>query len=583
MTVEYTDSRETGGESRRWTERLGLNMRQSTLISIAVAAILLVLVVPPVWFLLKGGFTSADTGAFTFDNYRELLAEKRLLGSAVNTFVFAVGSAVVALLFGGLLAWIVERTDTPLKPLAYITAIVSLGTPYVLYVSAWLFILGRAGPVNMLYRYLTGEPGVLVNVYSMTGMILVEGFLWSPLVFLLLGSILKNANPELEEAARMCGATVTSTLRRITLHLSLPAILALSMLVFIRAIESFEVPALVGLPGSVNVLTTDIYLSMTEKVPPDFGRASAFSTVLLVIVAVLLYFYGRLSRSAERFSTITGKGFRPRPFALGRGRWVGAGIVLVNFFFVLVLPISILLWASFLPFYQAPTIERMKLLTVKNYVQVLESTHYLGLMAHTIIVAAGAATAAVLLTMFASWLAARRHPGGWILDQLATVPLIFPGIVLGVAVMQMFLAVPIPVYGTLWIIIWALTIRYLPYGMRYSYAGMLQIHPELEEAASVSGATATQTLRKIIAPLLAPSLMAGWLFIFLLGARVLSLPILLAGPKSQTVAVTMYDLWSNGQSTELAALGICWTLLMTLLASGFYWLSRRSASRETSQ
>ena len=154
----------------------------------------------------------------------------------------------------------------------------------------------------------------------MPGMVIVEGFLWSPLAFLLVGATLRNANPELEEAARVSGAGVWQTIRRVTMRLSLPSIMALSMLVFIRAIEAFEVPALVGLPGRISVLTTDIYSNMVARAPPDVGGASALSVLMLLLVLVLLYVYGRLSRHAERFATITGKGFRPRPFDLGRLR-----------------------------------------------------------------------------------------------------------------------------------------------------------------------------------------------------------------------------------------------------------------------
>jgi iron(III) transport system permease protein len=579
VSLAVTDATRARGIGKIWrASSAGVN--QATVVTVIIAVILVVLVAPPVWFLIKGSFTGKAIGGeeqFTLDYYRQLLQERRLFESVTNVLVFAVGSAVVALLFGGLLAWIVERTDTPLKALAYLTSIISLGTPYVLYVSAWLLLLGRAGPVNMLYQHFSGESDVLIDVYSLPGMILVEGFLWSPLVFLLLGATLRNGNPELEEAARMSGASVWDTFWRITLRLSMPAVLALAMLVFIRSLEAFEVPALVGLPGSVNVLTTDIYIEMHDQVPPDFGRASAFSVVLLMIVAVLLYVYGRLSRRAERFATITGKGYRPRLFALGRVRYVTVAVIVFNFLVVLVAPLAILIWAALMPFYQSPTRSGLALLTLDNFRAVLQSLHYLELMTNTVIVAASAATAAVVVTMFASWCAARRKPGGWILDQLATIPLIFPGIVLGVAVMQVFLNVPVPIYGTLWILVWALTIRYLPYGMRYSYAGMLQIHGELEEAASVAGATSIESLRRIIMPLLAPSLIAGWLFIFLLAARVLSLPILLAGPGSQTVAVAMYDLWANGQGSELAALGILWTVLMTAIAFSFYLLARRTA------
>jgi ABC-type spermidine/putrescine transport system, permease component I len=179
-----------------------------------------------------------------------VLGSRRFLVTSANSLVFAAGSAVVALGIGWTTAWIVERTNTPLKPLAYLTAIISLGTPYILYVTAWLLLLGKAGPINQLYRTLTGTSDVLINVYSMPGMIMVEGFLWSPLAFLLVGATLRNANPELEEAARVSGAGTWMTIRRVTLRLSLPSILALAMLVFIRAIEAFEVPALVGCPAA---------------------------------------------------------------------------------------------------------------------------------------------------------------------------------------------------------------------------------------------------------------------------------------------------------------------------------------------
>ncbi len=540
------------------------------------------LVIPPLWFLVQGSFfvnkLDGSLGPFTWRYYARLFEDSRLIGSAINSAIFAVGSAIIALLFGGLLAWLVERTNAPLKPLAYLTTIITLGTPYVLYVGAWLFLLGKAGPLNAIYRNVTGSGDLLFNVYSLSGMILIEGFLWSPLVFLLLSATFRASNPELEEAARMSGASVWRTFRRVTIKLAMPALLALALLVFIRAIEAFEVPALVGLPGRVNVLTTDIFLEIRGRVPPDLGYASAFASVLLVLVAVLLHFYGRLSRHAERYHTVTGKGFRPRLFDLGKGRWIAGAVILINFLFVLALPTLVLVWASLLPFYQTFSLKALSLLSFDNYRAVFASGLYLDLAWNTIFVAAVSATAVMAITLLAGWIAARRRPGGAVLDQLATVPLIFPGIVLGVAVMQVFLALPLKIYGTVWILIIAFVVRYLPYGMRYSYSGVLQIHHELEEAASVAGAAPRTILRRVVAPLLAPAIAAGWLFIFLLGARVLSLPILLAGPSSQTMAVAMFDMWSNGQGTELAALGLSWTLLMTAIACVFYVLSRRGAS-----
>ena len=551
---------------------------QTSLLAAVLIVVLAALVLPPFVFLLKASVVDAQRGGeWSLANFEAVLGSRRFLAISANSLVFAAGSAVVALAIGWTTAWIVERTNTPLKPLAYLTAIISLGTPYILYVTAWLLLFGKAGPVNQLYRNVTGTPDLLIDVYSMFGMIMVEGFLWSPLAFLLVGATLRNANPELEEAARVSGAGTWMTIRRVTLRLSLPSILALAMLVFIRAIEAFEVPALVGLPGRISVLTTDIYGNMVAKAPPDIGGASALSVLMLVLVLVLLAIYGRLSRHAERFATVTGKGFRPRPFDLGRLRYATAGILVLNFLLLLAVPIAMLAWVSLLPFYQPVSTAALARVTLDNYRTVFSADH-VGLIANTLLVAVATATLAVALTFLAAWLAVRRAPGGWALERLATIPLVFPGLILGIAVMQLFLHLPIPLYGTLGILIWAFVINYLPYGMRYSAAGMLQIHRELEESAEMCGASPLMRLRRIVAPLLAPALLAGWLFIFLMAARVLSLAILLSGPRSQTMAVTLFDLWTNGQGTELAALGLIWSMLMAMIAAIFYLLARRYAA-----
>ena len=551
---------------------------QTLLLAAVLIVVLAALVLPPFVFLLNASVVDAQRGGeWSLANFEAVLGSRRFLVTSANSLVFAAGSAVVALAIGWTTAWIVERTNTPLKPLAYLTAIISLGTPYILYVTAWLLLFGKAGPINQLYRTLTGTSDVLINVYSMPGMIMVEGFLWSPLAFLLVGATLRNANPELEEAARVSGAGTWMTIRRVTLRLSLPSILALAMLVFIRAIEAFEVPALVGLPGRISVLTTDIYGNMVAQAPPDIGGASALSVLMLALVLVLLAIYGRLSRHAERFATITGKGFRPRPFDLGRLRYLAAGILVLNFLLLLAVPIAMLAWVSLLPFYQPISTAALALVTLDNYRTVFSPDH-VGLIANTLLVAVATATLAVALTFLAAWLAVRRAPGGWVVERLATIPLVFPGLILGIAVMQLFLHLPIPLYGTLGILIWAFVINYLPYGMRYSAAGMLQIHRELEESAEMCGASPLMRLRRIVAPLLAPALLAGWLFIFLMAARVLSLAILLSGPRSQTMAVTLFDLWTNGQGTELAALGLIWSMLMAMIAAVFYILARRSAA-----
>lgn len=550
-----------------------------------IAGILLVvlalLMLPPLWILFLDSFTEQDaigeiTGV-TLGHFAKLLADKRAVESAWNSIVFAIGSTILSLLTGGVLAWLVERTNAPFKVLAYLATIISMGTPFILHVIAWLFLLGKVGPLNDLYRIVTGADDNLFNVHSMTGMILIEGFLWSPLVFLMLGATFRAANADMEEAARMSGATVFDTLRRVSLPLAKPALLALSLFVFIRSIGAFEVPALVGMPARLYVLTTDVYAA-TIHVPPDLGYAAAFSVVMVAIMAVLLYYYGRLSRNAERFASVTGKGYRPRPFDLGTGRWIAGAIIIFNFMIVLVLPLITLIWMSLLPFPKSFGLSGIPLLTLDNFMAVFTVGGYTELAVNSITVAAGAATVVMLLTALAGWIAARNGPGGRVLDQLATISLVFPSICLGVAVMEVYLRVPLPIYGSLWIIVIAYVIRYMPFGMRYVYSGVLQLHKELEEAAGVAGAGAMTTLRRIVAPLLSPALIAGWLFIFLIANKELAIAVLLASPTSKVIAVAIFDQYVNGQGGELAAFGLCWTVLMTGIAVIFFAQMRRGAA-----
>jgi iron(III) transport system permease protein len=552
-------------------------MAPTRLLAIAAIVVVSVLVLPPIWMLLWGSVSETNPdgsyGALTWAHYARLADNPRLWSSIVNSAVFAIGTTLFALLIGGSMAWLVARTDAPFQGLVYLTTIVSMATPYLLYVTAWLYLFGRAGPINALYRTLFSTEDILIRVNSMASMILIEGFLWMPLVFLLMTATFQNGNAELEEAARTSGASLGQTLRRISLRLALPAILALGLFVFVRSLESFEVPALVGLPGNISVLTSEIYVSM-RKVPPDTGHASAFSVVLLAIVAVLLQLYAYFTRRTEAYGSITGKAFRPRTIALGRRRVLAGAYIILNCTIVIVLPLLALLWLALSPYPRPISIEGFSSLTIKQFGAIVHSTMYLEWSSHTIFLAALSATIVVAITGIAGWLAARRHPGGMLLDNLATLPVIFPGLVLGLAILQIFLVAPVPIYGTLWIILIAFVIRYLPYGQRYAFAGVLQIHRELEEAATVNGASTWLVLRRIIFPLLAPTIMSAWLFVFLLAARELSMVVLLASPSSETIAVAMLDLWTGGQSGELAAMGLIWTTLMTVIAAIFYALTR---------
>lgn len=543
-----------------------------------LALILAILIVPPAWFLFKVSLHVSNPdgtlGALTFEHYTSLFTERFFLPALINTIVYSFGTAIVALAFGITQALIVERTNAPGRQWVFLGAIIALGIPNVLHVVSWLLILGRSGPFNNAIAAVFG-PQFTIDVYSMWGMILIEGMNFVPLVFLLMSAVLKSQDASFEEASMMSGGRPLRTFWSISMRMGMPGILALLLLVFIRAFESFEVPALVGLAGNIDVLTTNIYQSSRGQGFPKYGEAGAYSVCLLVIVSFLIYLYNRLSRNAHRYQSITGKGYRPRVIDLGPLRWAGTGMLVLTFLLVTGLPILALIFASLQPFYDGMRPESFGRFTMENYHLLLEARSFHDAIGNTLIMGAATASAVVPLTAICAWLAARRAPGAWILDQLATAPLVFPAIVMSVAFLYVFVSMPVALYGTLLSVIIASTSRYLPYGMRYAYAGVLQIHKELEDASSSSGARQLTTFVRIVAPLLAPAMIGGWLFVFLLSVQAVSLPLLLVGPGSEIVSVTLFDLWQNGQVTELAAMGVVWIALMTVVSSIFYYVTRR--------
>jgi iron(III) transport system permease protein len=560
------------GLRERWTV--------SPLVAV-LAAILLLLIVPPTLYLVATSlYTTRPDGAFdqfTLRHYQELFSSPFFLSSLGNTVIYAVGSAVVAIVLGVTQAMIVERTNTPGRHYVFLVAVISLGIPHVLYTVSWLLLLGHTGPVNALIAQIVGSTGGKppLDVYSLWGMILVEGVGFAPLTFLFMSAVLRSTDAAFEEAALMAGAGPLRTFASITLRLGLPGMLALMLLSGIRAFESFEVPALVGLAGNVTVLTTNIYQSSKTTGITDYGQSGAYAVSLLLIVGLLLLWHNRLAHNAQRFQTITGRGYRPRVINLGPWRYATAALLLLIFILVIVLPLGILIFTSLVPFYDGLHWDSFSRLTLDNYAVLFGPGSFRDSIFNTLVLGVATACTVVPFTALCAWLAVRRHPGAWLLDQLTTAPLVFPAIVMSLAFLQVFVNLPVPLYGTLVSVIIASAVRYLAYGMRYAYAGVLQIHTDLEDAATMAGAGRAITFVRVVIPLIAPALVSCWLFVFLLTVQSVALPLLLVGPGTELIAVTLFDLWQNGQITELAAMGVLWLSVMLVVSACFYFTTRK--------
>ncbi|MCW1097445.1 MULTISPECIES: ABC transporter permease [Streptomyces] len=552
--------------------------RFSTQTLLVGAAVLVVgyLAVVPLGYLVHDTFLDADGTGVSLDAFARAYGGNSQSGDMLlNSLWFALGSAALALVLGSTLAYIQVRTDTPFKSLFFAASLVPLIVPGILYSTSWIFLGDpESGLLNgLLFEPLTGTDPV--NIYSVWGMIWVQGLHLSPVAFLLMVAAFRAMDPSLEESAAMSGASRLTVLRRITVPLVRPALISAALLMFVQSLESFEVPALLGLQNGIYVFTSRIYFVL-RSYPTDYGAAGAYAIGLLVIAAAGVLLSSWLQRSSRNFQTVTGKAFRPRPVELGRARpFVGVAVVLY-FLVTVVLPVAVLVYASLLPYYAAPSAETLSSLTFDNYRQVFDMPLAFTALKNSLILGLGAATVVMLLTTVVSWVVLRtKARGRRFLDLLAFTPIVIPGLVLGLALAFVYLRMPLPVYGTLLILLVSYCTRYLPYGMRYSSAAMAQMAPELEESAAVSGASWFQTFRRVLLPLMSSGILAGWVYILVVSFRELSSTILLYSPGKEVLSVLIWEQFENGQFTTLAALGVCMVLLLVVLVALAYRFGAR--------
>ena len=551
-------------------------------VCVAIAAYLSL--VPLVFLLWQSFFTpgtASQAAEFTFGNYRDAYSSAETVRLVGNSLAFAAGTSTLSFVVGTLLAWTNERTNTPFKRLFFGLSMIPLIIPSILFTVSWIFLASpKIGLVNLALQAMLGLEQPPFNIYSLGGMIWVDGLHYSPMAFLLMTAAFRSMDPSLEESAMMSGASVPQVAWRITFKLAWPAAFATLLILFVRAVESFEVPALLGMPVGYEVFTSAIYEAI-HRYPSQIGLASAYAVTLLAITTVGIYLQSRLSSRGSRYATVTGKGFRPRLIDLGPWRWVTATAFIAYILAIVVLPFLVLLWSSFQKFYSVPSLAALKTLTLDPYRFILSYPTLGTSVWNSLLLSIASATVIMLVTSVICWIVVKtRLPGRWLLDNLASLPLVFPGLVLGLAIMIFYLNFNIGIYGTLWIMGLAYVTRFLPYGLRYNTASMMQIHKELEESAAMSGASWGTTFRRIVLPLLKPGLLAGWIYIVIVSVRELSSSILLYSPGSEVVSIIIWELWQNGQYVELSALGVLFILALFCLVMIAQWVGRRFGMSE---
>lgn len=524
-------------------------------------ALILGLLACVVWLSLTTGLPGSAANELTLDNYRELLAAPEIWGVLVDTALFGALTTLIALLFGVPIAMLAERTDLPGKRGLVVLMSLGLLVPSFAPAIGWLFLMHpRIGLINHWVGPLFGLTEGPFNVLGISGMAWVQGLSLAPLAFVMTAGVLRAMDPTLEEAAEMSGARRLGILRRITLPLAWPGIMAAAIYIFVIGFAAFDVPAILGLSTKQYTFSTYLYsqINVSEGLP-RYGYGAALSTVMMLLAVGLSIWYGRMQNQSHRYSVVTGKAYRPAQLPLGRRRRLAWGFIALYLVLSQLVPLVTVIYASFLPFFRPPSAETFAFFSLLNYRTLPWELVTEGFL-NTLLLMLGTATLTVALSLCFSWVYLRSQVRGRaIFDFLAFLPHAVPNVVFGMGALIFALYVAqqvVPIYGTLWVLLAVFVIGRLSYGTRMTNSAMLQLHRELEESAAASGAGVGTILRRIVVPLLGPTLAYAWLWIALLTYRELTLAVFLSTSDNLTLPVVVWSMWQGGSIGRASALAV---------------------------
>jgi iron(III) transport system permease protein len=539
------------------------------------------LVATPLVFLVLGSFSTATVpGEFSLstlglDNYKLVWLDPETYRVFGDTLIYVSGATVVGIVVATALAWLVERTNMPGKIWIYAGVPMTLAVPGMLQAMAWVLLLSpRIGFFNTFLKQTFGLSASPFNIYTMEGMILVEGLRLVPTAFLMLVPLLRSMDPTLEEAASMSGARPSSLLRKVTLRLMLPGLIAVVIYQVMTALEVFEVPGVLGLPGGIFVFSTKIYAALhTAMGTPAYGEANALAIIYVLIAISTIYFYSRIIGRSERYAIVSGKGYRPRAIDLGAWRWAALALCVLFLLLSIVIPFLVLVYVSLLPFLQAPSAAAFKMMSLGNYQELWRNDLIGTVMYNTATLVMATSTMTVLFSFIVSLVVVRsRFIGRKLLDQLAFLPHAVPGIVLGLAFFWVFLQtdkIGVSIHGSVWAMAIAFTVSFISYGTRSMNAALLQIHKDLEEAAQVSGARNWRVMWRVFFPLMLPTLVGVWIWAMLHAVRQVGTPLILyEGGENQVLAVLIWELWDHGGTGVVGAIGVLLIVALLMITLG---------------
>jgi len=550
----------------------------------ALLILLAFLVIYPLLMLVFGALSDSNPivdgfGAFrpSVKHFVDVLANENVHLAFFNAIVACGGGTILAVVIGLAFSWIVVRTNTPFKGFIAGSSMIPLFVPPLVAGVAW-GILGspKTGLLNTSLKWLGID--FRFDFYSMSGLILVFGIYYAPYVYMFTASALRNMDPSLEEASEVSGASAFTTLFTVTFPLIAPAILAGSLLSFVVMLGIYGVPAALGAPANISVLTTYIF-KLTAWSPPLYNTAAAVAILLMVVTAIMVWAQQRVL-SGKSFATVAGKAFRPRALNLGRWRWFTFGLAVIYLFVVVVLPTLALVIAAF-----------RKFLFIKDFDALFDMRQYSWVHFNSVFdnpltmlsiwntlkvgvitaVVGGALAFAIGYTVNRTQVSGRRS-----IDLLATLPVAIPGLVVGVAYLWAWIGLPGGLYGTLWILALAFVARFMPDTVKALSTSFLQIHRELEEAAWICGRGLLGTIRTIVLPLARPGVVASMTLLFVLAIRELGSSLFLYTSDTTVMAVLLLDYYEGGNTGKTAAFSLVQTVILAVLLGLTTWISRET-------
>lgn len=542
-------------------------------------AALLVLVIFPVGMMIYASFLDAPPrpgsvqGNFVLDNYAAIFTERNA-GAARNSLIIGIGGTLVALVGGCALAWLVARSNIPGKWLVSIAGVAPMFMSSLVTALAWSILASpKRGYLNVVLEHFNID--LRIDVYGLPGIIWVMGISYMPYVFLLVSSSLSMMNPELEEAAAMSGASRWKTFRTVTMPLVAPATIGAGLLAFVLIVENFPVPQILGSKADIATLPSYIYALM--RLTPVRANEAAAVSMLLTVLTFALVILQNLYVRRRNYTTVSGKGFRPKLIDLGKMRWPATFAVLLYILVSVILPfIALFLNAAVGQRFIASISDLLdfRSLDMSRFVNMLSMPDVQLGLRNSIYIAVGAAVFGTILYFIMTYIVQRtRTPGRRVLEYIAMIPLAVPSLVLGLGFLWSWFLLPVPLYGTIAVLVLAYIVRFMPQGFTGISSTLVQIHPDLEDSAFISGASRLRSVWNITIPLLRSGLVSTMLLVAILTMRELSTAVFLFSSQTRPISIVIFDQWENGSLANAAAISILYSLLLLVLTL----ISRRFA------